>query len=340
MKRLCSLLMVVALAPGLGAIAPATACRGVAVEVKSSSCGPAILPVTERGQRVELQGGPLPTADTPEGAVRRLLTAYCNRDLDGYAALLAQRFLFTSFDSERRPPHRVDRRREDEVVSAAHLFHGFIDSSGVWIPGAVAIDVTIGNLRTLLLRRPESPYRAVVLADSVKLSVRRRDGSGFETSFQRYFFIVVRAESSGVAADQLADPGRWIVLRWGMIPYSWRQARASTLPPPQRPPAPRAADSLQARSPSLAPLRLAFMRTPNPAHWPVRLIVEVPERGGATLEVFDVQGRRVSMSDLGEREPGDYTVPATSGVQLAPGTYWLRLTQVRRAVTTRIVILS
>jgi len=72
----------------------------------------------------------------------------------------------------------------------------------------------------------------------------------------------------------------------------------------------------------------------------VRLIVEVPERGGATLEVFDVQGRRVSMSDLGEREPGDYTVPAASGVQLAPGTYWLRLTQARRAVTTRIVILS
>jgi hypothetical protein len=334
MKRLCSLLMVVALAPGLGAIAQATACRGVAVEVKSSC----LLAVTEPGQRVEFHGGPLPTADTPEGAVRRLLTAYCNRDLDGYAAMLARRFTIMSYDPDPRPVRGVYRRREDEVVSAAHLLHGFIDSSGVWIPGAVAIAVTIGNLR-VPVRRPESRYRAA-LADSVKLSVRRRDGSGFETSFPRYSFIVVRAESSAVAADQLADPARWIVLRWYMMPYFPQRARPSTLVTPQRPPAPRAADSLQARSPSLAPLRLAFMRTPNPAHWPVRLIVEVPERGSAQVEVFDVQGRRVSINDLGEREPGDYTVPATSGVQLAPGTYWFRLTQNRRAVTTRIVILS
>src|SRR5262249_43482852 len=139
-----------------------------------------------------------------------------------------------------------------------------------------------------------------VVAGVLSLSAKLGDGSALETNPVWHIFVVERGAPVRVAPGRPADPV-WIVLEW--------IERPEPSPPPQPPspaprrPAARVDDSLTVTQPVLASRRLAFLRVPNPARGPVRLMVEVPERGPAQLEVFDVQGRRVSRSDLGEREP-------------------------------------
>jgi hypothetical protein len=294
--------------------------------------------------RVELRGGPLPTADTPEGVVQRLLETYRERDLNDYAALLSAHFFFDSSDPEFRAACPYGRMREDQIKAADRLFHGYIDAAGRNVPAARWIELSLTDLH--YARRPAPVNLAepmqVVVADGVRLTVHRADGSALETGPLRYIFFVERERTGEIARGQPAEPGPWMVRMWLERPDGGPLLAKGppAAPPPPPPRRPRPADSTAATSQALTPRSLAFLRVPNPAREPLRLLIEVPEHGSAQLEAFDVQGRSVSRSDLGEHEPGDYTVPATSGVQLAPGLYWFRLTQGRRSATTRIVVLS
>ena len=60
----------------------------------------------------------------------------------------------------------------------------------------------------------------------------------------------------------------------------------------------------------------------------------------ARLELMDISGRRVSVSDVGSLGPGRHVIDLGRGSRLAPGVYLLRLTQGRRVATARAVILQ
>jgi cellulose/xylan binding protein with CBM9 domain len=77
---------------------------------------------------------------------------------------------------------------------------------------------------------------------------------------------------------------------------------------------------------------------PNPTEG-VRLVAfTLVDDSPATLEVLDLAGRRVSLREVGGLGAGRHVVALDAGARLAPGAYIMRLTQERRSVCARGVV--
>ncbi len=91
------------------------------------------------------------------------------------------------------------------------------------------------------------------------------------------------------------------------------------------------------------PSRLGLSLRSNPFRGSAGLVLALPAAGPATLEIFDVVGRRVmslreAAEDAGVREVSwDGTDDA--GRRVAPGVYFMRLTQNGESVTSKAVLL-
>ena len=182
---------------------------------------------------ITIAAGALPAADSPMGAVQRLIQAYAGRDLQDYAAMLAARFHFDSSDTDFRASAPNGFTREDEIASADHLFHGFVNAAGIHLPAASSIEVTVGDLRPAPARvsaNLDEPIQ-VVVAENLRLSVKLEDGNGFETGPLRHVFFVERALASEVAPGEPADPGGWIVRIWLENPNDDQLAAAAATTP-------------------------------------------------------------------------------------------------------------
>jgi hypothetical protein len=83
---------------------------------------------------------------------------------------------------------------------------------------------------------------------------------------------------------------------------------------------------------------LSLAVRPNPSHGPLRLALALPLAGNATLEVMDVQGRRVAAHDTGPLGPGRHEL--TLNERLAPGVYLVRLAHGGQSRTRRAVLLD
>lgn len=101
--------------------------------------------------------------------------------------------------------------------------------------------------------------------------------------------------------------------------------------------APRTED---ARAPVRAPApELAIHPVVNPTATSVDVLCDLPGGEAASLEVFDVMGRRVTGREITMATAGTARVRFGDGVKLAPGSYWLKLTQgTRPPVSLRIVV--
>jgi hypothetical protein len=77
---------------------------------------------------------------------------------------------------------------------------------------------------------------------------------------------------------------------------------------------------------------------PNPAVGPLTVAFTLPSWAPATLELLDVGGRRVLAREVGSLGAGSHLLHLDGGSQLAPGMYWLRLTQAGRALVARGVV--
>lgn len=175
----------------------------------------------------------LPLADSPMGAVRRLIEAYRGRDLVDYAAMLAAHFHFDSSDPDFHASSPNGFTREDEIASASHLFHGFVNAAGIHMPAASSIEITVGDLHLASARAAanlDEPIQ-VVVAEDLRLSVKLEDGNSFETGPLRHVFFVERALAGEVAPGQPADPGRWIVQVWLENPNDDQLAAAAATTP-------------------------------------------------------------------------------------------------------------
>jgi hypothetical protein len=60
--------------------------------------------------------------------------------------------------------------------------------------------------------------------------------------------------------------------------------------------------------------------------------------GPASLELLDVSGRRVSAYEVGLLGAGRHTLDMGAGAHVAPGLYWLRLTQAAERRTIKAVV--
>lgn len=132
------------------------------------------------------------------------------------------------------------------------------------------------------------------------------DGSRIDTGEARHELVLV------------PTPTSWLVQRW-------TEETAADSVIANR--APRTAEA--------APLRLAMIAVRGPSTRVLELDVELPHRGGV-IEVFDVQGRRVSRLDLTDLRPGRHRVSLDPN-SMASGVYWARLEQARETVTAKVV---
>ncbi len=74
---------------------------------------------------------------------------------------------------------------------------------------------------------------------------------------------------------------------------------------------------------------------PNPAVGHVTVAFTLPDAGPARLELFDLSGRRVAVRKLEHPTPGSQELDLGPGGHIAAGTYWVRLSQAGRSVSTR-----
>ena len=77
---------------------------------------------------------------------------------------------------------------------------------------------------------------------------------------------------------------------------------------------------------------------PNPARGDLVLAFTLTDRSAATLELFDVTGRRVLRREVGGLGIGSHRMALGTGRRLDPGVYFVRLTQRERSVTARTVV--
>ena len=80
---------------------------------------------------------------------------------------------------------------------------------------------------------------------------------------------------------------------------------------------------------------------PNPARsGALAVSFSLRTNAPALLELFDVNGRRVSQRDVGSMGPGAHTLRWAEGERVRAGLYWLRLHQGTDSAMSRVVVID
>jgi glycosidase len=80
--------------------------------------------------------------------------------------------------------------------------------------------------------------------------------------------------------------------------------------------------------------------TANPTRGPLRVAFELPSAAPATLELLDLQGRRVARAEVGPLGPGAHQIELGRSAPLAPGLYFLRLRQAGEERSGRVAVVK
>jgi hypothetical protein len=235
---------------------------------------------------------------TAEEAVGAILDAYSRRSINDYAIWFAPDYIFESYDPVVRERSPNGLSRAEELQSAQNLFEGNPLRS---LPRALRIDV---SSRKMVVDRVAASGTARVVVAGLRVVVALSDGSRIDTGEGRHELYL------------MPTPTSWLIQKWvEMAPGDSGTALAA-----------RAANTVAPR------LRLAVVSQRGSSA--LDLEVELPRRGG-TVELFDVQGRRIHRLDISDLSPGVHRV-SLDGTRLASGVYWARLLQASDAVTTRV----
>jgi hypothetical protein len=285
-------------------------------------------------------GAPGVATDSPPGLLRCFEIAYEGRDAGTYARLFTTDFRFRFGDREQQARYPDGWSRTDEVASARHLFEGFRDASGTYRPPAQRIELTLTPCA--MHADPEKPDSAawyqVVVVPRVRLAIWT-EGGDYLVEDDRHDFHVVRGDAARLEADQPADLDHWYIRGWDEIlgggdPDGVAGAAPAEVPPHEV--------GLPAERPQVAaglPARLALEGVrPNPARGAVTVVFTLAGDGPAHLALFDIAGRVRLRRDLGSGAPGRREVVWNLGRELAPGVYWVRLSEAGRDATRRVVL--
>jgi len=133
-----------------------------------------------------------------------------------------------------------------------------------------------------------------------------------------------------LTTSQTADPKRWYIRRWIDDVKGVANALARTKGDCTPQPVP-----LTAMVPGL---RLMIQPLGNPACPTIDLACVIPATGSATVEVFDVTGRRVHRQTIQVTEPGPQKIQAGAGATIKPGAYFVRVTQGSAIASQKVLV--
>ena len=168
------------------------------------------------------QNPTLPTNETPEGAVLRLIGLYETRDAVEYGKLFTGDFKFefsNSADPDLVQKWALGWSRSDEIVAAQNLFQGGANSHGIYQPAALSIELqllpTTPSDDNTSGRDPDL-YKALLAAVDARIDV---PGDityvvGQAPPQSNRFFLVRGDAAVGLGPDQPADANRWYVWNW------------------------------------------------------------------------------------------------------------------------------
>jgi hypothetical protein len=274
-----------------------------------------------------------PPASTPAAAIHGLAHAYSNRSLEGLDALLTADYRFHSFEGGGRLAF-AEYGRADELEIASNLFG---------TPSARADGVerpVVRNIRCIALglsesADPEHPdstehFRTIAVRD-LRLELALGNGELIVTRPLLQVFTLVRGDVAIRTEGIPPDPNRWYIRRW-MENAETLANELSNVNAPR--------ETEESASSTDRPIQLAIRPLGNPASPEMDLVLELPGTELARIEVFDVTGRRISKQELTPSQPGRHRVRAGAGAHLAPGAYWVRLTQSSRMPVTVVVMVA
>ena len=164
-----------------------------------------------------------PPGGTPASTLARLDQLYEDQSLAEYGKLFTADFSFR-FSAEADPilaaHYGTSWNIDDEIISAGHLFDGFVSTDPPYEDFGGATSITMSLIGPQVL--PDSThtdstahYQRVVVP-TVDLSIRVVNSS-FETIYEvraGHEFFLVRGDAAVLADGQAADSLHWYIRRW------------------------------------------------------------------------------------------------------------------------------
>jgi hypothetical protein len=296
-----------------------------------------VLPAPASAQRAveRVPGRPRLAPDSPKAAIRCLAQAYNERSIGRFEGLLSAdyRFHFSAGDSA-GSGYLNAFDRGHELRSARRLFTG-VDENGE-PAGIIAktLRVTVGGMDEGA--DPEHPdslsaYR-VVVARQMTMRITREKGETMVGLPADQIFYLVRGDVAQRVEGQPGLATRWYIRRWMEDVRAVEKALAATDG--------HCEDAEKMAAGAALAGAFGVRALDSPLCPTLDVVCDLPTAEPATLEVYDLQGRRVARQELHPSAPGTVRVQAGSGQRFAPGAYWLRLTQGRRAPSKRMVIVA
>ena len=166
-----------------------------------------------------------PQNDTPQNTMTRFQRTYEYQVQPEYVKLLTSDFRYTF--SSQTDQNLVDLYgpnwgKDDEAQSADHLFNGFTNSSGTYLPGATNITMALNSVQ--YFEDPAHPSSAVpdssayykwVYVTNVLMNIDVPiDGGTVYTISAAHQFFLVRGDAAVLDTDQSATSNRWYIRRW------------------------------------------------------------------------------------------------------------------------------
>jgi hypothetical protein len=159
-----------------------------------------------------------PLNDTPQNTMIRFEVAYENQALTEYLALFTNDFSFRF--STQSDPALVSQFGSTwgvtrDSASTRHLFDGFTNEQGDFLPGAS--DITLSLAGPQFVADPDRPDSAafykLVIVPTIFLDLTISGGDGYAIAAPHDFHLV-RGDAAVLRPGQVADSTRWYLHRW------------------------------------------------------------------------------------------------------------------------------
>ncbi len=261
---------------------------------------------------------------TPAQTIRAYTRSYELLSRERLAALLTADFRFhgESRHGDSLYTFGIDRDAELSVVDG--LITGVQDG-----PAARHVRMRADDL--VEAEDPEHPdsiaqYRLVAIR-KLTFDIETTTGKEFRSNPNLHVVHLVRGDAAVLLPGQPADSSRWYIRRW-LEDIDGLNARLNGTE----------GDCAQDDASAASGAALAIHPLRNPACPTLDLTCDLPEGGTASLDLFDVMGRRVNHKTIAAASAGPVRVQAGAGAKLAPGAYWVRLVQGPHRTTKMVIV--